>query len=94
MNQQNQQNQQSDTPKRFEDWYKVDCNECARYWDSSCDGATGSHKPCNSFLATRNILIPQEIKTLKNSLKTLKIHCYVLTGVLFGVLLYLIWECL
>ena len=52
--------------KRFEDWEKVDCNECARYWDSSCDGiCKGSEKPCNSFLATRSVVIPARIKELE-----------------------------
>lgn len=60
--------------KIFEDftWAQADCNECARYWDSSCDGVTkDSRKPCNSFLATRNVVIPQQIKALESSLKWL-----------------------
>lgn len=53
-------------PKRFEDWEKVDCNECARYWDSSCDGVKkGSAKPCNGYLATRSVIIPNRIKKLE-----------------------------
>lgn len=57
--------------KRFEEWDTVECSECARYWDSSCDGVTGSQKPCNSFLATRNILIPEKLKRLQKSVKWL-----------------------
>jgi hypothetical protein len=53
-------------PKRFEDWEQVDCNECARYWDSSCDGVSkGSEKPCNSYIATRDIVLPEKIKRLE-----------------------------
>ena len=53
-------------PKRFEDWNQVDCNECARYWDSSCDGVSkGSEKPCNSYIATRDIVLPEKIKRLE-----------------------------
>ena len=56
----------ADTPKRFEDWEQVDCNECARYYDSSCDGVSkDSKKPCNSYLATRDVVIPHQIKTLE-----------------------------
>ena len=52
--------------KRFEDWEKVDCNECARYWDSSCDGtAKDTKKPCNSYLATRSVVLPEKIKKLE-----------------------------
>ena len=52
--------------KRFEDWEKVDCNECARYYDSSCDGVKkGSAKPCNGYLATRKIVIPNRLNSLE-----------------------------
>lgn len=53
--------------KRFSDWEEVDCNDCTHYWDSSCDGATrGSRVGCNSYLATRSIVIPHQIKRLEN----------------------------
>ncbi len=59
--------------KRFDDWLEVDCNQCVHYWDNSCDGAKtslkGCRKPCNAFLATRSILIPEEIKSLKRAFK-------------------------
>lgn len=65
----------NDTSKRFEDWEEVDCNECARYWDSSCDGVkpseNGSRKPCNSFLATRSVVIPAQIERLQKAVKGL-----------------------
>ena len=58
--------------KRFEDWEQVDCNDCTHYWDSSCDGASkGSRIGCNSFLATRSVVIPERINSLDNRLKWL-----------------------
>lgn len=52
--------------KRFEDWEQVDCNDCSHYWDSSCDGVSkGSKVGCNSFLATRSVVIPEKIKQLE-----------------------------
>lgn len=61
--------------KRFEDWTHVDCNDCARYWDSSCDGVQATHKPCNSFLASRQVKIPAQIKDLEKRIKWLSISC-------------------
>ena len=62
----------TDVPKRFEDWEKVDCNECVRYWDSSCDGVTkGSQKQCNSFLATRSVVIPARLNALEKRVRLL-----------------------
>lgn len=59
--------------KRFDDWLEVDCNQCLHYWDNSCDGVNitvkGSRKPCNAFMASRSILIPQEIERLKRAFK-------------------------
>lgn len=63
-------------PKRFSEWVEVDCNECQRYWDNSCDGCKdalkGSKMPCNSFLATRSVIIPQQIEQLKTTINGLK----------------------
>ncbi len=52
--------------KRFEDWEEVSCNDCAHYWQDACDGAPkGSRVGCNSYLATRSIVIPEKIKKLE-----------------------------
>ena len=60
--------------KRFEDWEKVDCNDCSHYYDNSCDGVSkGSEKPCNSFLATRSVVIPEKINELKCDILAVKI---------------------
>lgn len=64
----------AENDKRFEDWPKVDCNECESYWDSSCDGVPkGLERPCNSFKATREVVIPAKLKSLENSFKWLRI---------------------
>ena len=59
--------------KRFEEWEEVDCNDCSHYWDSSCDGASkGSRIGCNSFLATRSIVIPERLNSLEKRVKWLE----------------------
>lgn len=59
--------------KRFEDWQEVDCNECTHYWDSSCDGASkGSKVGCNSFLATRSVVIPAKLNALEKRVDDLR----------------------
>lgn len=60
--------------KRFEDWEQVDCNGCGRYWDSSCDGASkDTKKPCNSYLATRSVVIPAKINELQTEIVAIKV---------------------
>lgn len=60
--------------KRFEDWTKVDCNNCQHYWTDTCDGVpVGSEKPCTSFLATRNTDIPRQIEWLRKRLNRLNL---------------------
>lgn len=59
--------------KRFENWEEVDCNDCACYWDNSCDGVIPpSQKLCNSFKATRKIVIPAKIKALEKRVEWLE----------------------
>lgn len=62
-------------PKRFDDYTEVvDCNDCSHYWDSSCDGVSkGSKTACNSFLATRNVVIPERLNSLEKRIKRLTI---------------------
>ena len=59
--------------KRFEDWEDVDCNQCERYWDNSCDGVPlkGSRRVCTAFSATRSVIIPLQIKRLERRLEGL-----------------------
>lgn len=56
-------------PRLIFEEYPVDCNECARYWDSSCDGANENGRKCTSFTATRMLDIPNEIKSLRESVR-------------------------
>ena len=66
--------------KRFEEWEEVDCNECTHYWDSSCDAVKqDDRRQCNSFLATRRVVIPAKIKALENSNKWLRLWCLLLS---------------
>ena len=72
---------------RFDEWEEVDCNECSHYWDNSCDGVKKeSTRLCNSFLATRNVVLPSEIKWLKRAIKRI----WWVNGVLGAVILTLI----
>lgn len=52
---------------RFDDWEDVvDCNECQRYYDNSCDGTkVGYKKKCNSFVATRSSDLPARLSNLE-----------------------------
>ena len=60
--------------KRFDGWQDVDCNECSNYWTDACDGAKkGARTPCNSFIAQRGVIIPEEIKALRSEIKCLRI---------------------
>lgn len=60
--------------KRFEDWSEVDCNECTHYWDNSCDAVQqNSRRQCNSFSATRRVVIPARLNALEKRFKWLRI---------------------
>lgn len=85
---------QEKEPKRFSEWVEVDCNECQRYWDNSCDGCKstlkGSKTPCNSFLATRSVVIPGEIKQLKKAVKGLKTAFAILACIVLCIIIKVI----
>ena len=57
----------------FDDWKEVvDCNECQHYYNDTCDGVPkGTKRNCQSFLATRSVVIPNQIKELKRANKRL-----------------------
>lgn len=79
--------------KVFEDWEEVDCNQCERYWLNQCDGVKCSNKaqkvPCNSFLATRRVVIPKQIEKLNKEVFWLKLS----VGILVVLnILNLIWR--
>ena len=62
----------------FDEWNDlVDCNQCGRYWDDSCDGVKkGTQKSCTAFLATRSVVIPAQVKALQNALKWLTVGVF------------------
>ena len=84
-------------PKRFEEWPKVDCNECSRYWDNSCDGVKcntnsdkglqGSTRLCNSYLPVRKVVIPAQIKTLERRCERLRGYIWLNTALIIAHLL-------
>lgn len=81
--------------KRFDEWNEViDCNECSHYWNNSCDSPKtlikGSTTLCNSFLATRSVVIPLKLKRLEKAFKWL-LACVVILGVVsIGTLVLLL----
>ena len=73
--------------KRFDNWEHVDCNDCSHYWDSSCDGVSkGSRVGCNSFLATRSIVLPERLNKLEERFEKLRVGC-ILTDIILMLLL-------
>ena len=65
--------------KIFDEFPKVDCNECERYWINQCDGIQkGNQKLCKSFLATRKVNILQELEEIKEGLTDNRRSCVVL----------------
>lgn len=80
----------SEEKKRFDEW-EVDCNTCERYWLNQCDGAKCGSKakkqPCNSYLASRKVVIPQQIKSLERAVFKLKIAIAALFGAVGGIII-------
>ena len=82
--------------KKFDEWSDlktVDCEDCEHWWDNTCDGLPlrGSERLCTAFLATRQVLIPLQIKSLQKSVKWLKrLLCVlgVLVVVMVGYVVY------
>lgn len=74
--------------KIFQDWEEVDCNECARYWDSSCDGVQEKRKVCNSYVATRSIVLPAKIEKLENDIIAWKVYTVTSLITLFAYILF------
>lgn len=70
----------------FEEW-DVDCNDCKHYWDDTCDACSeGSRRLCNSFVATRRVVLPAKIERLEMAVRSLRIGLYVV-GFFVGVLI-------
>lgn len=81
--------------KRFDDWLEVDCNQCSHYWDNSCDGVRslvkGTRKPCNTFLPTRSVVIPEELNRLKRAFKRALWALGILGALHLGLWIWLIF---
>lgn len=59
----------------FDDFPKVDCNDCENYYTNACDGALqGSERQCKTFLATRNVNIPRRLSVLEKDVKAYSVH--------------------
>lgn len=77
--------------KRFQDWEEVSCNGCARYYDNSCDGVSkGSKRTCNSFLATRSVVLPEQIKACQNAIKWLTGAIVIEFGIILGIIIVMV----
>ena len=75
----------------FDEYPRVDCEDCNHWWNNSCDGVKkGSERLCNAFIATRNVIIPQEIEELKKALRRLSVSLALLG---LSELLLVVWLC-
>lgn len=80
--------------KRFEEWEEVDCNECTHYWDSSCDAVKqDDRRQCNSFLATRRVVIPARLNALEKRVESFRKASIVVAGVLLVHILMHLLGC-
>ena len=79
----------SEDKRIFDDFPKVSCNECEHYYTNACDGVSkDSQKICKTFLATRSVSIPSEIKSLRKKIDMVAIGS-TLIGVAFIIHLIL-----
>lgn len=83
--------------KVFENWDTVDCNDCEKYWLNQCDGVkcdkthrNGATRLCNSFKATRSVIIPLKLKRLTRAFKAICAYNAILTI----IIIWLMWEVL
>lgn len=79
-----------ESKKRFEEWKRVECEDCDHWWNDSCDGVTeGVERRCTAFKATRRVVLPAKIEAVEKALEGLKrdlLILAILVGVLFGKL--------
>lgn len=78
--------------KKIFDLESIACEDCERYWDSSCDG----HKkeaPCKSFKAALKYDIPNRLKIVESTVKSLSEYNWI-SFMLDGLFLaYIILDC-
>lgn len=78
--------------KVFEEW-DVDCNDCKHYWDDTCDATSeGSRRLCNSFVATRRVVLPARIERLESAVRSLKRGYFILAVTNIYLLAHRLWE--
>lgn len=83
-------NQTNEDSKVFSEWDTVDCNGCSHYWDDSCSGVPKDKKRnCSSFVATRRVVIPEQIKKLERQVTNLKIFQNIM-GIIIAFLAFLL----
>lgn len=76
----------------FDDYSDVkECNDCQHYWNSTCDAATASTRPCKSFLATRRVILQDEVKRLRRLVYWLS-ACNVACSIMAIVILVMLWR--
>lgn len=81
------------TKQIFEDFPVVDCNRCELYYIDQCDGVSEAKKrPCNSFKATRKVIIPEQIKKLQKSIKILSWSVIITNLTLAIILTCFFWR--
>lgn len=59
--------------KKIFDFEHVACEDCERYWDSSCDGHK-AETPCKSFKAALKYDIPKRLANMEKTVKNLSTY--------------------
>lgn len=78
----------------FDEW-DVDCNDCSHYWNNDCDALSeGSRRLCNSFSATRRVILPLQIERLEKAVRGLRIGLVITAGVALGQLILIFGKLL
>ena len=68
----------SENKKVFDDYAELcECLKCDCYYNNQCDGSPrvatkDPYEPCKAFVATRRVIIPQDIENLKKSVRSLE----------------------
>lgn len=72
------------TRKKFEFYIPAKCNDCAHYWDSSCDGSEQEIE-CRSFVAKRSVDVTKRLEKLEREILLLKLGVvveFIMTAIL------------
>lgn len=90
----NPTNQTSETESKvFSEWDTVDCNGCSHYWDDSCSGVPKDKKrSCSSFVATRRVIIPEQIRELEKKVRNLEFTTAVQSVMILFTIIWVITQ--